>query len=417
MINVQSRIFKKSIKTYNRVIASIEMRDILKEKINKPVEQRLQDSDKIRDIVNFQDHFFKKNKRFNFLGLINIHCCKEDNQNYLVDGQHRFSAATKLTEMGYSPVLDFELVEVETLDQLRENYAMINKNTELPDFPNNIDKNIPEEVAQYFFTLFPSIWKSGKKPTRPFLNKNHFQEALGFLTEKLTVAGIDVDVEDLKMLIIDKNEKMKKWPVSSYVKEIRKLKKWPNYKEKAEEKGFYLGMYPATSEPYTYGWVKDIVKENTGEILLKAVKQRKKNKKSIPAPIREQVWRKYMGNVSQGMCYCCRLVELKQLTNYQCGHILSENKGGTLDIYNLRPICASCNLSMGAKHMREYIQMYYPCNLVMFDDNMPTTDTGISTDVVINNVREVPKAAEIVKQVKKIKKIKKQKQKQKQKWI
>jgi hypothetical protein len=34
-------------------------------------------------------------------------------------------------------------------------------------------------------TLFPKVWKSGKKPTRPHVNKNHFQEALGFLTFKL----------------------------------------------------------------------------------------------------------------------------------------------------------------------------------------------------------------------------------------
>ena len=371
MLNVQNHIFTQSIKTYNRVIASIAMRDVLKEKIIKPVEQRIQDSDKITEIVNFHDMYFKQYKRFNFLGLINIHCCLEDNQNYLVDGQHRFSAATKLTEMGYNPVLDFELVEVEMLDQLRENYTMINKNTELPEFPTNIDKNIPEEAARYFFTLFPTIWKSGKKPARPFLNKNHFQEALGFLTDKLTVAGIDVDVEDLKMLVVGKNDKMKHWPVSSYEQNIRKLKKWPDYKQVADEKGFYLGMYPATSEEYTYGWIKDIVNENTGEVLQKAVKQKKqKTKKSIPAPIREQVWAKYMGNVSRGMCYCCRLVELKQLTNYQCGHVLSEKQGGTLDVHNLRPICGSCNLSMGAKHMREYIQTYYPDNVALFDDQV-----------------------------------------------
>jgi hypothetical protein len=30
------------------------------------------------------------------------------------------------------------------------------------------------------------------------------------------------------------------------------------------------------------------------------------------------------------------------------GHVLPESKGGTLDVENLRPICSSCNSSMGS---------------------------------------------------------------------
>ena len=376
MINVSwTHIFKESIKTNNKIIASIAMQDILKVKILKPNEQRIKDMDKITEIVKFQDMYFKKNRHFNFLGLINIHCCKEDNQNYLVDGQHRFTAASKLVEMGYKPIINVELVYVDTLDQLRDNYSMINKNTELPEFPDNIDKNIPEETAKYFFTLFPKVWKTGKKPTRPHINKNHFQEALGFLTSKLNaVAKKPIDIEDLKKLVIDKNEKMKNWPVSSYEKNIRKLKKWPEYKEKADLLGFYLGMYPMVGEDYTYDWVKDIIKENTGEIIKKV---RKKRKKKIPQPIREKVWTTYMGDVSNGNCYCCRITELRQLTNYQCGHVQSENKGGSLDIVNLRPICIACNSGMGTKHMREYISENYPDNLSLFDNDIsPRKSTG-----------------------------------------
>ena len=245
---------------------------------------------------------------------------------------------------------------------------MINKNTELPDFPYDIDKNIPEQTAQYFFTEFPNIWKSGKKPQRPFMNKNHFQEALGYLTFKLnSILNKSIDVEDLKLLILEKNEKMSHWPVLSYETNIRKMKKWPEYKQKADKLKFYLGMYPMVGEDYTYNWVKDIIKETTGEIIQK---KKKKRKKKIPQLIREKVWTTYMGNVTSGKCYCCRTTDLKQLTNYQCGHVTSEKDGGTLDIGNLRPICGSCNSSMGTKHMRQYMLENYPKNIYDFDNSI-----------------------------------------------
>jgi len=368
MLHSKNHIFKQFIQKNNKIIASIAMSDILKEKIVIPNEQRICDKDKVTEIVKTQDRYYKQNFKFNFLGLINIHSCKEDNKNYLVDGQHRFAAATELSTMEYDPVIEFELIEVETRDQLIENYKMINKNTELPEFPDNIDKNIPEQTAQYFFNQFPKVWKSGKKPSRPFINKNHFQEALGYLTSKLNNAlGKNVDVEDLKKYILAKNQKMQQWPVSSYEVNIRKMKKWPEYKEKADELKFYLGMYPMIGEEYTYDWVKDIIKEETGEILKKS---KKKRKKKIPQPIREQVWSKYMGDVNIGKCYCCRIVELKQLTNYQCGHVKAEADGGSLDITNLRPICLACNSSMGTKHMRQYMLENYPKNIYDFDNSI-----------------------------------------------
>ena len=252
MLYSKKNIFKQFIQKNNKIIASIAMSDVLKEKIVIPNEQRICDKDKVSEIVKTQDRYYKQNFNFKFLGLINIHSCKEDNKNYLVDGQHRFSAATELSTMEYDPVIEFELIEVETRDQLIENYKMINKNTELPEFPDNIDKNIPEQTAQFFFAQFPKVWKSGKKPDRPFINKNHFQEALGYLTSKLNeILGKNIDIEDLKTYILVKNKKMQQWPVLSYEKNIRKMKKWPEYKEKADELEFYLGMYPMVGEENT----------------------------------------------------------------------------------------------------------------------------------------------------------------------
>ena len=36
--------------------------------------------------------------------------------------------------------------------------------------------------------------------------------------------------------------------------------------------------------------------------------------------------------------------------NFHVGHDIPESKGGTLDLFNLYPICAKCNQSMSDKY-------------------------------------------------------------------
>ncbi len=46
------------------------------------------------------------------------------------------------------------------------------------------------------------------------------------------------------------------------------------------------------------------------------------------------------------------------MLNFVCGHIIAEANGGELKLDNLKPICVSCNSSMGVQNMNEYIQKY-----------------------------------------------------------
>ena len=363
---------KTYYKIHNRIRGNIKFKTLLNEEILKPVEQRLILQTKVNAIIDYQDTFYKTGHNyFNFQGGINIHCCKETKKNYIIDGQHRLAAIEILFDKHKykNGDVDIEIIEVDTYKEMKENYAMLNKHTELPEFPDDIDKNIPETVANYFFNTYPKVWKAyARKPPRPYVNMNHFQEALAFLTQKLKdKLNVEPTVEDLKKIIKEKNEKMSKWPIESYRKNIRKIKKWPEYKEKSDEFGFYLGMYPQTSEEYTYGWVKDIVNEMTGEVLKK---QKKPRKKTIPKGVRDHVWEKYMGKITEAPCFCCRKTHIRLMNGYECGHVESEATGGDMSIENLRPICSSCNKSMGIKNMREYIKNNYPKNLDAFDNNI-----------------------------------------------
>ena len=81
-------------------------------------------------------------------------------------------------------------------------------------------------------------------------------------------------------------------------------------------------------------------------------------KKPIPPIVKRNVWNKYIGeDIGKAKCTCCKLVDITQLS-FHCGHIIAEAKGGELKMDNLKPICQSCNSSMGTMNMNEYIEKY-----------------------------------------------------------
>ena len=93
-----------------------------------------------------------------------------------------------------------------------------------------------------------------------------------------------------------------------------------------------------------------------------------KIKTQIPKKIKELVWDKYISiRNGIGLCQCCQKTEITQMS-FQCGHIISENNGGKIDITNLAPICSLCNLSMGTRNMDEFIKTHnLPFNEKIFN--------------------------------------------------
>lgn len=86
--------------------------------------------------------------------------------------------------------------------------------------------------------------------------------------------------------------------------------------------------------------------------------QTNQTKKSIPIAVKRLVWNKYIGeDIGKSKCYCCKLSYITQLS-FHCGHVVAEKNGGDINVDNLRPICQSCNSSMGINNMDHYITKY-----------------------------------------------------------
>ena len=85
-------------------------------------------------------------------------------------------------------------------------------------------------------------------------------------------------------------------------------------------------------------------------------KKIKEKKKSIPKTLKNMVWDTYIGkDKGTGKCLCChKEIDSK---HFECGHVISEAKGGSNGIDNMRPVCSLCNKSMGTEDMNIFIQM------------------------------------------------------------
>lgn len=335
----------------NRKIYKMMSKDFLKLELLMPNEQRILDDDKVKEIVNYQMEKLKNIGWCNFMGLINIHFCIKTNEMYLLDGQHRYEAVRKINETNNIPIV-FELVSVNSMDEIKENFQIINKNTPLPDFPESIDKNIPKDVAKYFRTTYPNIWSKSSRARRPNIYFNYFQEALGFLVEKLDIK----DKETLIELVEERNKSLSKWPQKNYPdsKNISEI-----MMKKCIESKLYIGLYKHVSDEFRYAWVKDIIQHNTGHIYKRICILRKK---SIPKSLKTVIWDKYIGkNVRSAYCICC-VHQIIKVENFEAGHIISENEGGETNDTNLLPICSTCNKSMGTKNMELFILNTFPDN-------------------------------------------------------
>jgi 5-methylcytosine-specific restriction endonuclease McrA len=84
-------------------------------------------------------------------------------------------------------------------------------------------------------------------------------------------------------------------------------------------------------------------------------------KASIPKALREQVWLRHAGRVYERKCLVTWCVNVMTVFDFHVGHDIPESLGGATEIANLRPICARCNLSMGASYtVQEWCRLSAP---------------------------------------------------------
>lgn len=98
----------------------------------------------------------------------------------------------------------------------------------------------------------------------------------------------------------------------------------------------------------------DISRKVTPRAIIR--KEPTKKRRNIPSKIRFLTWREFIGTDIYGKCWCCG--DEISYENWHAGHVIPASKGGPDVVENLRPVCPSCNLSMGNEYMGDYIRHY-----------------------------------------------------------
>jgi len=342
----------------NKSIKKVKISELINEYcIIVPEIQRIIDISKVNEIIEYQLRELKEKNRTNFLGVLSLNHLEE--KYYLIDGQHRYRALKKMYE-DYSHDIEIfaEIIDIESKVELKNNYIILNKNTQLPELLEiDSDKSILKESMDYFQEKYPEVWSNKSvRGYRPFINFNYFQETIDYLINELKI----IDSKNLIKYIEDKNDYFKTWNRDRFsgITETQY--------EKAVKWKFYLGLYSYSSnDKWGYDWARNIVKDVTG---VAPEKFRIKKKKPIPKKIKDDCWNKYVGKNKGGVyCLVCNTDKIYQ-NNFEAGHIISEFNNGAILLDNLLPICSKCNKGMGCKNMIDWITKWYPQNLSRFNN-------------------------------------------------
>lgn len=87
-------------------------------------------------------------------------------------------------------------------------------------------------------------------------------------------------------------------------------------------------------------------------------------KKNLPGPRKTEVWNAYVGvDIGKTKCLCCGISDITA-RDFEGGHVIPECDGGTIDVSNLRPICGTCNRSMGSTNMIAWMKRMYPTRVL-----------------------------------------------------
>lgn len=128
----------------------------------------------------------------------------------------------------------------------------------------------------------------------------------------------------------------------------------------------------------------------------KAKQPPKPKRKAIPKAVKDSVWDTTFGaSKGIGKCYVCD-GEINSKC-FDCGHIIAVSNGGNNSKDNLKPICSTCNKSMGTKNMEEFKKEHfssktnnnflnnlnYPNNIfgVAFNNSLTTPSTELQNEI------------------------------------
>ena len=228
--------------------------------IRCPDFQRILNNDRVEEI----GEHIKYNKLF---PIITLEIGYLYDEFYLIDGQHRLSALKKTNLINY--IFEVHLTIVNTNEELKNLFKLINKNTPIPDdwlLINNMN-DIKTNMTDIFNNeIFLQILKPSQKPHRPHLSRPQLEN----LITNLYTEGIVIKLEHFETL----NEYYKTYSNNNFPSTTGKTNE--ELLVTCQSKGCYLGMIIVK---HNYEILKeDLIKIYNNEKLNEIIYSSKKKK-------------------------------------------------------------------------------------------------------------------------------------------
>lgn len=304
----------------------------------KPDYQGSLDINRVNSLIEeFQKHpTFLRYKNKIVIGELN-------NTWYILDGQHRIEMV-KLLDNKYEGELHFCWYKFTDEKDMRELFNSINKDStknqwfiNCNDFKQIIITEFNKQLKLYYKNYFAKT----KTTKGKLYTIEEFTENLNKINffNKENYTGIDY-------YKIIKNKNKEFFDNCNY-KDQFKINKSSFYKD--EYKNIEAEVILFLKNNNFFDWL-----QNNITPIHKFVKG---NKQKIPSKLRENLWRHIYGEKNIEECpisFCNNILDNLKKNGWDAGHIISEYNGGKLILDNLKPICKSCNCSMGSKNWNEY---------------------------------------------------------------
>lgn len=246
---------------------------------------------------------------------------------YLVDGQHRMDLLRQVN-VHYSFTVLF--YPIKTDDEMRQLFREMNydshKNLAYISLGTDAARIVDDLIEHYTTKPFTKT----KKDTSRLYTLRVFVE---LISEYIT------DFSNITELIEDLETKQKLF--------IQTLDFTHSYSEECDciEAGFIMPIKECNFIDYLKNPFVEPYYNGKGKTILK----------TIPLSLKKMVWDHHIGmNFGKVNCPVCKTQPIFQIS-FHCGHIIAKRNGGLNTVENLKPICQSCNSSMGTTNMNEFM--------------------------------------------------------------
>lgn len=278
--------------------------------------------------------------------------CEDDHEYHLMDGQHRLAMMIKLREKDKTcnDEIFIALRNVENVEQYLDAFNQCNKDSQ----KNKLAK-------------LPSIFIQKKALNLKMLLENKYNKKV-FAPKKSMKGNIYTIHEFIEQLAsskyftkkVNKNKSEETLLQDIYKKHLIFFDKMDYLEDKDYLNVFYndevdiISKYRCCISFKNNNFIDYLINNETPTHVYKFIRD------PIPKLTRLKVWKNEFKAKKIGRCTISNCTEKITETNFNCGHIISVRNGGSSDIDNLKPLCASCNGKMGRLNWVTYESLIQP---------------------------------------------------------